>query len=373
MALPGFVPGPRCASGTPAAGNLIGSALPGFGPALVARTTRTTRCSAPPTALPGVRPRPSLRGAVRHRGHRPGPRVLPVFVPGPRCTVTSGPCCRVELRHCRGSSPALVPGPRCAMPHAYRPAIHYPGRCRARSRPSLREVRHHAPGGPRARRCRGFVPGPRCAEVLEDTDFGQQLPALPGPFPALAARSSRRSGPRLTTWRCRGSASALVVCGSGRCSTTRRRDRRCRGSSPALVARSSGRSRRPAPRATLPGYSRPSLRVEQARSPGVKRGGIAGSAEPAAHDPSTATARRHAHTSSRVAGSSERCHFVGSLNPNLAAFGRNGQKCPFRSMTADADGWSWGLAGSRGRMAAGLSGFSLPFRRAKAYALSSRL
>jgi hypothetical protein len=33
-------------------------------------------------------------------------------------------------------------------------------------------------------------------------------------------------------------------------------------------------------------------------------------------------------------------------------------------MTADADGWSWGLAGSRGRMAAGLFGFSLPFRTA---------
>ena len=36
--------------------------------------------------------------------------------------------------------------------------------------------------------------------------------------------------------------------------------------------------------------------------------------------------------------------------------------CPFRPKAADVDGWSWGLAGSRGRMAAGLFGFSLPFR-----------
>jgi hypothetical protein len=41
-----------------------------------------------------------------------------------------------------------------------------------------------------------------------------------------------------------------------------------------------------------------------------------------------------------------------------------GNVCPFRSMTADADGWSWELAASGGRMAAGLFGFSLPFRRA---------
>jgi hypothetical protein len=39
-----------------------------------------------------------------------------------------------------------------------------------------------------------------------------------------------------------------------------------------------------------------------------------------------------------------------------------GRSCPFRPKAADVDGWSWGLAGSRGRMAAGLFGFSLPFR-----------
>jgi hypothetical protein len=79
-------------------------------------------------------------------------------------------------------------------------------------------------------------------------------------------------------------------------------------------------------------------------------------------DPNTVTARHHAHTElPNWQVSSERCHLVGRLNPELAAFGRKGQ-CPFRPKAADVDGWSWGLAGSRGRMAAGLFGFGLPFR-----------
>jgi hypothetical protein len=47
---------------------------------------------------------------------------------------------------------------------------------------------------------------------------------------------------------------------------------------------------------------------------------------------------------------------------NISGTGQKAGKCPFRPKAADVDGWSWGLAGSRGRMAAGLFGFSLPFR-----------
>jgi len=100
-----FVPGPRCAQLPQTWTQVDNAALPGSAPALVARTTTRRASSRYSTALPG-------------------------FGPGPRCALK--PMMSVlpaPLRRCRGSAPA-----------------------------PLSEVRHHAPGSARAGRCRGSDP-----------------------------------------------------------------------------------------------------------------------------------------------------------------------------------------------------------------------
>ena len=51
--------------------------------------------------------------------------------------------------------------------------------------------------------------------------------------------------------------------------------------------------------------------------------------------------------------------------PGLQRPGTPQNVCPFRSMTADADGWSWGWQAHTAGWRRGLFGFSLPFRRAR--------
>ena len=121
-------PGPRC----------VRPVLPGSSPALVVRSTGRLSPDPAGPAVGRVRSRPSLRGhvAVDHEPNQES--VLPGFARSPLRDVVADPI--------RRRLDAVLPG---------------------LSRPSLREVWHPAPGGPRARRCRGLSPvnGHRCAKA----------------------------------------------------------------------------------------------------------------------------------------------------------------------------------------------------------------
>ena len=123
--LPGFVPGPRCATDQRPLELLIGPDDAGFAPALVARSSR----------------RPGSRLTTR-RCREPAPALVARGSPLTKRSVASGRCCR-------GSAPALVaqwtrghsrtprtgvagrpPGPRCAMTLDLKQVLESDGRCR---------------------------------------------------------------------------------------------------------------------------------------------------------------------------------------------------------------------------------------------------
>ena len=283
--LPGFTSGPCCAwpmedgTGSGQLGRCRGSA-----PALVARGSPRTRrsvasgrrCrgSAPALVARTRATTPTRSSPLRHcRGFGPPALVARRLADWGSRTEWAG--------RCRGSAPALVarslraPGRSTGSPRRCQvlsrpslraaPADLEPGGQRGvagvRSRPSLREVRHHAPGGPRARRCRGSAPASLRGAVLRPADrrSPRGVAGVP-PRPSLRDRMGRgpparhgvalpgfRSGPRcapphLREFRegalpgfvsskppARSGASDGAACGGD--------GRRCRGSSPALVAR----------------------------------------------------------------------------------------------------------------------------------------
>ena len=265
LALPGFGPGPRCAADYRAdslARSRLG-ALPGFGPALVARATacpyerarlgwalpgfrlrpslRVPQAGAwstkPATGRCRVRPWPSLRALAQHHRLQEDQMALPGFGPGPRCA---------WLR--RGQDDRWLPEGVAGVPP--RPSLRVQTVVQRRSDPRWR-CRGSAPAlvarmsstGQDRRALPGFGPAPCCATTSDQgcdqrtpgvagsalvgawrpqdhaADFGE---ALPGFAPALVARSLPTTSSRVATTALPGSASALVA-------------RMCTG--PRLVAR----------------------------------------------------------------------------------------------------------------------------------------
>ena len=207
-ALPGFGPGPRCATRRMHEARRPGVA--GVRPRPSLRESRHAAAATRRAGVAGVRPRPSLR-----EQHGRTDRRLDAGVAGVRP--------RPSLRDRRP--------PDCGRLRD--------GVAGVRPRPSLRGSSPQLGRRSRAAALPGFGPGPRCAWLAADKTIGGVRKALPGfgPGPRCADQARRRHGSHLAG-RCRGSAPALVARSTGSCS-------RCPaswalpGSAPALVARRS--------------------------------------------------------------------------------------------------------------------------------------
>ena len=209
-ALPGF--GSALVARCPMTGRPWVSApvLPGFSPGPRCAETRARFGLGYRTGVAGVRPRLSLRVADGRRHRVRAARTLPGFGPGPRCasqppSITTGS---------REALPGFGPGPRCAMPTAAAPQDwSWVGVCRVLARPSLCEQGPRGAGPDPGRRCRGSSPA-LVARCLTATGPPSTTGDVAGAWPWPSLREVRHpapGGPR--TRRCRGPASALVVRG----------------------------------------------------------------------------------------------------------------------------------------------------------------
>jgi hypothetical protein len=224
----------------------------------------------PPVILDNCTGIPSLVSPGRHTKSPPASSIL---------VVSSSSTRSVAERGVAGSHP----GPRCALLVLRQIRFYGMGRCREPSRPSLR-----VPVGAvdewltRGRRCRGPVPGPRCAKT-QNTNVAAYVNGVAGDSsPALVARPRPAGASTTGSRRCRGPVPGP------RCACTVMWPMavlvmwRCRGPAPALVARRSTRACGPTRTRALPGsHPRPSLRAVHVDGHRHWRGGVAGDPSPA--------------------------------------------------------------------------------------------
>ena len=148
----GSDPGPRCAMGELLAQKSGDTALPGFalGPrcAMIHCLQQAVVCQSGPGFVPRPRCAPVFESSLLvGRGRLPG------LVPGPRCACVAKVTPVTIRSGVAGPTPLSL---RCAAAVHREPAL--VGIARSWPRPSLREVRHAALGGPGAGRCRGPAP-----------------------------------------------------------------------------------------------------------------------------------------------------------------------------------------------------------------------
>src|SRR6266568_1378865 len=200
-ALPGILPGPRCAEEQCQA---VGITLPGrcrgSSPALVARRTCCPRSpSASRRGVAGDPPRPSLRGrldAVEPGHHR---QALPGILPGPRCAFPAAGVQQLEQQ----ALPGILPGPRCAVLCVpVRAAGRRGGVAGDPPRPSLRVLQTAHRGG----RWRVALPGSSPASLRDvlghlgrEQELGGVAGILPGPRGTRAWNKSFWPGPPNTS------------------------------------------------------------------------------------------------------------------------------------------------------------------------------